>query len=786
MVNASKASRGARWAAFGFIVLMLGLLLWAGLHWQKVVQSIGRDPMALLPLEQRVRDEQDEGLIERAMAQQSEFTSNKLIFMVHGETPEQTLTAVTQLKAAWAVADSPLRENPLQSQALQQAFVQFYVPHQQHILTAEQKNKFQSFNPQQWADEVLSNASRPVSLGLSVAQDPLGNLQNWLLQQMGKSPLQKTPEGDSQIELDGQPYTVLFYEAVDGGFSLNTERSVLTAYQTAKNQVLAHNPKVRILAAGIPLHAAAAAEQASYEMSFFGTISSVAIVLLVAAGFMRFRAVFLVGMSLLCGFMCAYLATYAWFGQVHVVTLVFGTSLIGVAEDYALHYLSSRTYAPEQTAWQVRRHVMAGLLLALLTTVVAYACLGLPPFPGLRQIAVFSVTGLLASWLVVVLLFPFWSDGLPHNTRLSRLFANAWLWWLRLPNWGWAGRLAVLIVCLPLVLGWSRLTVQDDLRMLQNSPQWLVQEQRLIGTALNESNTQFVLVTGQSEQALLEREERVRDVLDEQVAQQHLGGYRAVSEWLPSIKTQQANEALVLPRLAQVSPMIGLQPDAATLQSGDFLTPQQWLAQPMAQVTRAQWLGQQPDGRWASVVSLHGILDAAALQQFKLLEQQDAQVLFINSVADYSELMSTYRNKIMGLLVLAYVGTLAVLWVRYRRQALLIVLPPLLASLVTLGVCGLLGVAVQLFTVLPLLLILGMGVDYGIFLVEHADEQAHTWMTICLSAISTVLSLGLLMFSSTPALHVLGLSLGVGMAAAWLIAAVMGRYVYQRQQQREK
>ena len=71
-----------------------------------------------------------------------------------------------------------------------------------------------------------------------------------------------------------------------------------------------------------------------------------------------------------------------------------------------------------------------------------------------------------------------------------------------------------------------------------------------------------------------------------------------------------------------------------------------------------------------------------------------------------------------------------------------------------------------------------MGVDYGIFLVEHADEQAHTWMTICLSTMSTILSLGLMMFSSTPALHLLGLSLGIGMTFAWLIAGFMGRYVY--------
>ena len=781
MAQQSKASLGARLAALCFVVLMLAMLVWAGVHRTQLIQSIGRDPLALLPLEQHTRAPQDNQLIQKALDYQSDFVSDKLVFFVHSDTPEQTLTAVEQLKSAWAAPDSPMRVNSLQSVESQQQFIQFYVSHQQHILTADQTQKYQQWNDAQWADEVLANASRPVSLGLTVTQDPMGNLQSWLLQQIAKSPLQKTEQGDSQIEVDGKLYTVLFYEAVDSTFSLDTDRSVLTAYQTAKAQVLTQIPNVEIMAAGIPLHAAAAAAQANHEMSFFGTISTVAIVLLVVAGFMRLRAVVLVGMSLLAGFICAYLATYAWFGQVHVVTLVFGTSLIGVAEDYALHYLSARAHAPEQTAWQVRRHVMMGLVLALLTTVVAYACLGLPPFPGLRQIALFSVAGLLGSWLVVVLLFPFWGNHMGQNTWLSQFFAKMWLWWLHLPRFGVWGKIALAIVLLPMVLGWSRLTLKDDLHMLQNSPQWLMDEQRQIGTALNESNTQFILVTAQDEQALLQREERVRQVLDEQVKAAHLGGYRAVSEWLPSIQTQQANEALVLPTLTRVSAKIGLIPDAPTTAAGDFLTPAQWLAQPIAQVAKTQWLGQQADGRWASMVSLHGVMDDVAMAQLNQLEQQDAQVIFVNSVADYSALMSTYRNKIMGLLVLAYAATLAVLWLRYRRQAVLIILPPLLASAITLAVCGLLGVSVQLFTVLPLLLILGMGVDYGIFLVEHAHEQAHTWMTICLSAISTVLSLGLLMFSSTPALHVLGLSLGVGMASAWLIAAIMGRYVYQQQ-----
>ena len=773
-----KASIWSRLWALLFIAFMLGLMIWAALNQTKLSASISRDPLALLPLGQQTHSPQDNQLIQKALDYQSKYISDKLIFFVYADTPEQTATAVQQLKTAWAGPNSPLRANPLHTPESQQQFLEFYVPHQQHILTTEQAQKYQTWTDQQWAEEVMSNVSRPVSIGLSVKQDPMGNLQSWLLQQMSKSPLQQNAEGDSQIEYKDKLYTVLFYSAVDSTFSLDTEHSVLNAYNDAKAQVLAQNPNAIVMAAGIPMHAAAAAAQASKEMSTFGTISTIAIVILTTLGFMRLRAVLLIALSLFVGFVTAYMATYAWFGQVHVVTLVFGSSLIGVAEDYGLHFLAARQHASGESPWQVRKHVMMGLVLALLTTALAYACLGFPPFPGLRQIAVFSVMGLTGSWLTVVLLFPFLGGQMGQNTWLSRMFANMWLWWLNAPRLGWIGKVFLTVLFVPVIFGLFRLQFKDDLRTLQNSPQWLINEQMQIGEALNESNTQFILVTADTEQALLEREEWVRMVLDEQVTAQHLGNYRAVSEWLPSVAAQKNNEQVILPKLKHVSQLVGMQVDSVTVEQGRYLMPEHWLKQPIAQVVKAQWLGQQDDGRWASMISLHGKMDDIAIAQFKALEKQDEHVLFVNSVADYSNLMSTYRNKILWLLGVAYLGTVLLLWLRYRRQAILIIMPPLLASMITLGICGLLGVPLQLFTALPLLLILGMGVDYGIFLVEHADEQAHTWMTICLSTMSTILSLGLMMFSSTPALHLLGLSLGIGMTFAWLIAGFMGRYVY--------
>ncbi|MFT3761463.1 MAG: hypothetical protein QM761_02400 [Pseudoxanthomonas sp.] len=114
------------------------------------------------------------------------------------------------------------------------------------------------------------------------------------------------------------------------------------------------------------------------------------------------------------------------------------------------------------------------------------------------------------------------------------------------------------------------------------------------------------------------------------------------------------------------------------------------------------------------------------------------------------------------------------LYARYRRNAWRILLPTVIAGALAMAVLGWIGLPLQLFNVLALLLLLGVGIDYGIFLLEHGDDagggDARAWMAVCVGAASTWLSFGLLGLSATPALRAFGLTLLLGIGAVWLLS----------------
>jgi predicted exporter len=95
--------------------------------------------------------------------------------------------------------------------------------------------------------------------------------------------------------------------------------------------------------------------------------------------------------------------------------------------------------------------------------------------------------------------------------------------------------------------------------------------------------------------------------------------------------------------------------------------------------------------------------------------------------------------------------------------------PTLLATAITLALLGLMGERLQLFNVLALMLLLGIGVDYGIFLLEHRGD-GHAWLAVVLGAASTLLSFGLLALSATPALRAFGLTMLFGTGLVWMIS----------------
>jgi predicted exporter len=337
------------------------------------------------------------------------------------------------------------------------------------------------------------------------------------------------------------------------------------------------------------------------------------------------------------------------------------------------------------------------------------------------------------------------------------------------------------VLGLGVVAGLYRLQPDDSLRQLQSSPAALVADQRELSELLGlPSANQFFLVTGATTDEVLAREEALKEKLRALVSRQQLSGYRALTDWLPSSARQSEDSRLVQQAeaavVARVNATLGeaLQQPAS---AGGPLLLDRWLASPVASANaRDLWLGRidTPDSRTAtygSVVIPRGIHDGSALPALAAAAVGLPGVAWVDKASDMAGMLGSYRQSMSWLLLAGHVLVFAILALRYGRRAWRAYLPTALATLIAVATLGVTGIPLQLFNVLALLLLLGVGVDYGIFLLEHHSDGP-SWLAVVLGSTSTLLAFGLLGLSSTPALHAFGVTLGVGLLAVALLSPV--------------
>ena len=759
--------RGWRWLALAWLLVLAAVAWHQWRFWQ--APGIDSDVLALLP--------QDAGdpAIADATRRIAGNSSRDVVVMLGADTPEAALKARAAFHAFVQSSPGTTASGLLVKDASPEDwFAQartFFAPHRDRLLTQAQRQALAQTPAGALAESALAALYGPMGAPRLTEwrSDPLGLWPQWWQAQAASTGL--ALDGDGLLQAEGRHWAVLQFTLRESAFKLDGERRLQDLLDGAASAATTAAPGIQVLKAGVPLHAESAAVQASREVNTIGWGSLAAVLLLVWLAFRSLRPLLLVALSLLVGCAVALTVTVLVFGKIHLLTLIFGASLVGVAEDYGIHWFASRQGVAAERRWSLLRHLLPGLWLALLTSAMAYLALGLAPFPGLRQMALFSVVGLTAAFLTVILAFPWLDGGRMGTTAFSRWLGGTLARWPRLASRRAFGVLAaaVLLVAVP---GLIKLRANDDLRGLQSSPPALVAQQREVGRLLGmPSPAQFFLVQGRDAEQVLQREEHLTARL-RQVEQQGLvGGHRALSDWLPSQRRQDEDAALtarverdVLARLSDVT--------GETVARGEFaaasIDMDAFLASPASLPVRHLWLGQVGQGV-ASVVMVNDLSRQDALDTFATQVAGLDGVRWVNRTADISRLLAHYRRMMTGLLLAGVGVVFAVLAIRYRGQAWRVITPTLLAGLLTVALLGWLGQPLQLFNVLALMLLLGMGIDYGIFLVEHRGD-ASAWLAVCVGAASTWLSFGLLGLSATPALRAFGLTLLFGIGLVWLLS----------------
>jgi len=572
-------------------------------------------------------------------------------------------------------------------------------------------------------------------------------------------------------EADGRSWVLLRARTRADAFDMNLPRAVAAQVTEARQQLTADGGQL-VAASGL-LYAAEGQRQASREMTWVGGGAALGTLLLLLLAFRRVRAL-LAFLPVLVGVLAGATACIALFGKINLLTLVLGASLIGVASDYPLHYLSKAWSLNPWQPWQALRLSQRGLLLSLATNLIGYLALACTPFPALTQVATFSVAGLLAAYLCVIGLLPLLLRGnaiAPQPLLLSlgeRLVNLRHALLKRTGSWP-----LLAVVALFCAGGLWQLQIKNDLRQWLGSPPQLLSEAQAVARITGyQPTSQFFLVRAADETRLLQRQAELAARLDRLIASGQLKGYLALNQLLATTTQQeQARQALrQLPQHWQALIGLGI-PEAALQAELNQLEklPEQALDQalkgPLGEPWRPLWLG-TVDGGVAGLVSLQGLSDAGVLaEQAKGLEG----VQLVDRLGELNRLFAATQVSATELKLLSCVLIFALLLKPFGlRGAARIVLLPLLAALCSLASLGWLGQPLTLFSLFGLLLVTAIGVDYTILVRERVGGAAVSLVGVLLAAITTWLSFGLLALSSTPVISNFGLAVGLGLAFCFL------------------
>lgn len=773
MSTEKQQARGVRLRFFLWLALMLGVCA-AFLTDIKGNLSTETDILALLP------GGEHDPVVDRALREFSDQAGRKIIFLVGSRHAERARAAgavfAAELKAGAGIADVQYEVRNRVGDTLNA-----YQAYRHSLLSARDRERLAAGK----GDALYRDAQRAIytPAGLmrpaTPADDPLGLLSDFLMAQVPPLGNVQLDGGVLSVSGEGKHWVLIIAETLEGPFATTTQATVMPVIEAATEKV--RKMDAEVLSSGLLPHAAFAARQAHREVATFGLVSLLGTILLLLFVHRSMRPVLMSAGSITLGLMAALVACHWIFGRVHLLTLVFGSSLIGVAADYSTYFLTDAFRVPGR--WKGReavRHVAPGVLLGLGTALTAYAALMAAPFPGLRQIAVFSAVGLTVACGCVLCLFPMMNP--PQAPNISPRIGKILRALLPRPMRK-GGLLILLLITLVGAVGLARLTVVNDLHLMQATPPQLKDSERRVRTLMNNpTDSQFILVTGETDQDALRHEEAILPKLDALQEQGVISSYAALTRALPSQKAQIENAALLmrtayapdgllkrmLVELGYPSKQVAAKLAEAQDGTRARLTMQDWLASAASDSYRHLWLGNVA-GRYATVITLGGIRDVAALRE---IEQTDVRV--IDKVGDISMLLARYQRITLWILALGYSGVLLLFSLRYGfRSALRVVLSPAIASIGTIGIFGLIGEALNLFSTFSLLLVLGIGIDYAIFLREGRRSPLSSMIAVLVCAATALLSFGMLAFSSTPFIHSFGVTLLIGITLAVIAAQIL-------------
>ena len=587
------------------------------------------------------------------------------------------------------------------------------------------------------------------------------------------------------------------------GSDTDAQQHAMTAIGQAFATAPGATPAAKLVMTGPGVFSVTSRDTIKSQVSRLSIIGVAIIATLLLLVYRSLTALALGFLPVISGALAGIAAVSLGFGVVHGITLGFGTALIGEAVDYSIYlFLQSEQGGSDQQNWIER--FWPTVRLGVLTSIFGFASLLLSGFPGLAQLGLYSIAGLIAAATVTRFVLP---HLLPMDFRihdvsaiglvLSRLVQRA-------ARLRWAAAILLLAACAILVLHRASLW-NDKISSLSPVAQADVALDASLRAEMGAPDVRYlVVVSGANREAVLRSSEQVSTILQAQVDQGELAGFESPSRYLPSTATQRARQASLPPpavmetRLAQAVQGLPLRAqlftpflaDVAVARSQPLLQAAD-LEQTSMAMAVAALLIQQGD-HWSALLPLTAPKSAginanrirAALSTAGATGLSD--VLFVDMKAESDQLYSGYLDEAILLSLGGLVAIIGLLLLVFRSPMRVVrIIAPLAAAVITVTAgLAVFGQQLIILHLVGLLLVVAVGSNYALFF-DRADHppmtepepightiSPRTLASMLFANLTTVAGFGLLSFSNLSILQAMGVTVAPGVILALIYSAI--------------
>ncbi|MBR1638884.1 MAG: MMPL family transporter [Treponema sp.] len=622
------------------------------------------------------------------------------------------------------------------------------------------------------------------------------NLKNYLNAIQNAGTAMSVKDGVLASQFKGKWYVMIRGILSKKGATLASKHNAITEIYSVCNQFSdsAKNDdsenKTEFVFSGTPFHSHESSSSASREISIIATLSMLIVIILLIFIFRSPKPLFYSVASILISIGIAVLATIGVFHKMHVITLVFGTSLIGSCIDYSLHFFTHWSGNEEfKSSLEIRNHIFSGLLMAIISTGICFAILLFAPFAILKQMSLFCLTGLVSSFLTTIAIYP--CIKLPANRGEIR-FVGGFGRIISKMEQKWVGRTVITVLfvfsIISICIFHDNVRIKNNVLTLYDMKGKLLNDEITAAQVIQYTPGGWYIVSGSSEDEALLNEEKLRRDFEKVTGGSV--GYVSTSSFVPSRQMQDKSRA-AYGRLLEIADSqlsaYGYNPQEiekiverlrfsyegsadnyVSFEAGnvpDFIV----------SAISSAWLG-EISGKWYTVLLPTKVSDYTT---YRSLVSENSDAFFISKSQDISADLDQLTVMVLKFFLAAYVLMFIMLRFFYSwKQSFKIISVPLLIILVVVAVFAMFKIDLEFFSITGLILVFGLGLDYIIYMMENEKKDKSNVLepfATMVSFVTTIISFGALALSSFKPVHLIGLSIFIGLATAYISSFFYGR-----------